>query len=67
MGLGAHVVVCCIHNVEKRQVTAAICNSQNPHEVQCLCCENVFSSPSDEPQMCTRCSPKIIQGSERIG
>jgi hypothetical protein len=43
MRLGAHVVVCCIHNVEKRQVTAAICTSQlNPYEIQCLCCENVF-------------------------
>lgn len=68
MQLGGKAVICCIHGRVKREIDAVPISEIHRAVVQCMCCENVFASTSsEENQLCTSCSPKIVEGIDRIG
>jgi hypothetical protein len=67
MVLGGTAKVYCVHDREKRQVkTPDDCMRlarmvgmtllAHPKFQTCGCCENVFASLDDAPQLCSRCS-----------
>lgn len=63
--LSGTVVVCCIHGREKHTITDI--SADKGFVNRCLCCENLFVSESQEPQLCAGCSPKIIGGENKVG
>lgn len=65
LGLTGTVVVCCIHGREKRAIKDLAVTQG--FVSRCLCCDNLFASETDEPQLCTTCSPKIIGGENKVG
>lgn len=66
--LSGVAVVCCVHNREKRVVTTdtkvaelglkmGFVYDPKQHKIhRCMCCENLFVDPSDEPRLCGVCS-----------
>lgn len=65
--LGGSVVVCCLHGREKR--VEMLTHNVHTHKFvnRCLCCENLFASDTQGPQVCVECSPKIIGGESKVG
>lgn len=65
--LGGSAVVHCVHDRRKRQVQspddcirlareAGMTLLAYPKFQTCACCENVFATLDDVPQLCTRCN-----------
>lgn len=67
VAFGGHVVINCVHNRQKRQVTTEaqiaalgltvgqVYDSKQHKIHRCSCCENLFVDPSDEPRFCFTC------------
>ena len=68
IGLSGTVVVCCVHDREKRVITdeAEVVElglavgqlyDRAQHKIHlCACCENLFVDPTDIPRFCSWCS-----------
>ncbi len=69
---GGTAVVCCVHDVQKRQTTteahvfalgleSGIIFDPKQHKIhKCTCCENLFVDPSDEPMYCHTCRGPFV-------
>lgn len=60
--LGGHAVVCCVHGRDKRSVTELEFDTRTEKPELCICCENVFTSPSGEARVCPACTPLPREG-----
>lgn len=63
--LGGTAQVCCIHQVQKRQVVEL--EMKKGYFLQiCPCCENMFYHRTDFPHFCTNCGNRRVPGGEHL-
>ena len=53
--MSATVVVCCVHDRVKREVTDLAFDASREKVHLCACCENLFTRPDDIPHYCGPC------------
>jgi hypothetical protein len=58
--IGGTVVVCCVHDRVKRQVTDLAFDSAREKVHLCACCENLFTRPDDVPHYCPACGGRPV-------
>lgn len=51
----ATVVVCCVHDRVKREVTDLAFDASREKVHLCACCENLFTRADDVPHLCSAC------------
>ena len=58
--MSATVVVCCVHDRVKRQITDLAFDSAREKVHLCACCENLFTRPDDVPHYCPACGGRPV-------
>jgi hypothetical protein len=58
--MSATVVVCCVHDRVKRQVTDLAFDTAREKVHLCACCENLFTRPDDVPHYCGPCGGRPV-------